>query len=108
MSIEDTYEIFDPALEAWATSHRFQVSKLYRDDVVRSIMSHGMRNPEAVGQDPQIWLDWPIVNGRVNVKVAVGRWCHSAPATVRTLAEVLERELELLKSHCMPETVSGS
>ncbi|MFO1161738.1 MAG: hypothetical protein U1E60_23060 [Reyranellaceae bacterium] len=98
--MSDPYDIFDPVLEPWAAAHGFTLHKLYRDDSVRTVWPPSLRNPETVGQGPQLWLGWPIVDGGVDVCVAVGRWSHRAPATLQTMRAVLDQELNLLAARC--------
>jgi hypothetical protein len=98
----DPYTDFDPVLEPWATARGLSLVKLYRDDVVRSVWLYSMKNPGQSGQEPQLWLGWPTADGRVEVHIAVGEWSHAAQAKIETLAAVLDRELELLKSRCIP------
>lgn len=98
--MSDPYSLFDPVLEPWAAAHGFTLYELYRDDAVRTVWPQSLHNPEAAGQRPQLWPGWPIVDGVVDVCVAVGRWSHRAPASLGTMRAVLDQELGLLAARC--------
>jgi hypothetical protein len=98
--MSDPYSLFDPVLEPSAATHGFTLYKLFHDDTVRTMWPQSLRNPEAVGQGPQLWFGWPIVDGAVDVCVAVGRWSHRASAALDTMHAILDQELRLLAARC--------
>jgi hypothetical protein len=63
MADGDPYEIVDPVLTPWAERHGIRITKLYRDDHVRSfwVFSH------TGDVRAQVWLDLPDTQGSVTV-----------------------------------------
>ena len=98
----DPYLPFDVILVPWAHANGLEVQRDDRGYVVRSIWLRSMRNPGPIGQEPQLWLGWPVGDDEVEVNVAVGRWMHTARATLSTLASVLDQQLDFLKSRSGP------
>lgn len=96
--MDEDYNSIDPILFKWAQQHSFQVDKEDRDWVVRSIRVPGLLNPDPRGQEAQLWVESPDEAGNINVNVAIGRWSSKQRAYLNELAQVLDAQLESLRS----------
>lgn len=94
MDKRDPYEIVDPALMPWAERHGIRITKLYRDDYVRSFWMFSRTGDVRA----QVWLDLPDAQGLVTVIAAAldssspTKWGprEERRATLATLGDVLD------------------
>ena len=92
--MDDPYEIVDPVLMPWAERHGIRITKLYRDDYVRSFWMFSRTGDVRA----QVWLDVPDARGSVTVIAAAldssspTKWGphEERRATLATLGDVLD------------------
>ena len=102
----DPYSPIDPVLLPWAQKNGLDVISNNMGVRVRWIwltpsegrkqaphLSVGMRNAKGYYLGDE---------GHYEVRISVGNWRQSAPATLETLASVLDQQLEYLRSRCAP------